>query len=369
MKRSAQSHEKKTSPLPLKMRGLYRRGKIFWYAKMVDGARLQTSLETEDQGEAVAKVLAMRQQPDLVPIDSYVKEVKAYIKEQVIRGKLSHTFAPTRESSLRQFGDKYSITSPADITTDKVRQWYDGMRFEKKPALKESTAQGYVFGLRAFLGWLVDRDKLRENVALKVDMDEYKQTARLVYADAQTVADLIANAPDDAMRFILYCGFHAGMRKLEIIEARPDWFDLKAGCVTIQATETFQTKDKDHRTIPLTKGFQTFLAIYGLKKPFMLMPDVPKWKCKYRYDFRKPFEEYIESFGEGYRLGTDKLAPKRDLSWLTPHVMRHTFASLHASANTSIYKIALWLGDGVEVVQKHYAKLSPSDADINKAFT
>ena len=350
------------------MRGLYQRGKVFWYRKMVDGARIQTSLETEDQGEAVAKVLAMRQDPDLVPINSYIKEVKAYVREQVIRGKLSHMFAPTRESSLRQFGDKFKIMSPADITTDKVREWYDWMRYEKKPALKESTAQGYVFGLRAFLGWLVDRDKLRENVALKVELDEYKQMARQVFCDAQTVADLIANAPDDSMRFILYCGFHAGMRKLEIIEARPNWFDLRAGCVTIQATETFQTKDKDHRTIPLTSGFKTFLKSYGLPSPFMLMPDVPKWKYKYRYDFRRPFEDYIKAFGEGHHLGTDKLAPKKDLSWLTPHVMRHTFASLHAIADTSIYKIALWLGDGVQVVQKHYAKLSPSDVDINKAF-
>jgi integrase len=368
MKRPSKSYEKPTSPLALKMRGLYRRGKIFWYAKMVDGARSQTSLETEDQGEAVAKVLAMRQEPDLVPINSYIKEVKSYIKEQVIRGKLSHMFAPTRESSLRQFGDKFRITSPIDITTDKVRQWYDWMRYEKEPALKEGTAQGYIFGLRAFLGWLVDREKLRENVALKVEMDEYKQTARLVYCDAQTVADLIANAPDDSMRFILYCGFHAGMRKLEIIEARPDWFNLKAGCVTVQATETFQTKDKDHRTIPLTKGFQTFLGKYGRPSPFMLMPEVPKWKYKYRYDFRKPFEDYIKACGDGHRLGVTDLAPKKDLSWLTPHVMRHTFASLHASADTSIYKIALWLGDGVQVVQKHYAKLSPSDVDINKAF-
>ena len=36
----------------------------------------------------------------------------------------------------------------------------------------------------------------------------------------------------------------------------------------------------------------------------------------------------------------------------------------------AIRKMALakWLGDGVEVVQRHYAKLSPSDEDINKAF-
>jgi hypothetical protein len=108
------------------------------------------------------------------------------------------------------------------------------MQHEKQPKLRDSTAQGY-FGLRAFLGWLVDRDKLRENGALKVELDEYQPTASLVCTDTQTVADLIQNAPNDAMRFILYCGFHAGMRKFEIIEARPHWFDLKTGCVTIQA--------------------------------------------------------------------------------------------------------------------------------------
>ena len=151
-------YDKQASPLPLKMRGLHLRGKIYWYAKMVNGARTRVSLETEDQGEAVAKVLAMRQQPDLVPINSYIKEVKSYVRDQVIRGKLSHMFAPTRESSLRLFGSTYRIMSPADITEDKVRQWYDWMRFEKQPALKEGTAQGYIFGLRAFLGWLVDRD-------------------------------------------------------------------------------------------------------------------------------------------------------------------------------------------------------------------
>ena len=104
----------------------------------------------------------------IIPIDRWY-----YIKEQVIRGKLSHTFAPTHESSLRQFGSEFKIVSPADITTEKVRQWYDWMRFEKKSGLKESTGQGFIFGPRAFLGWLVDCEKLRENVALKLELDEF----------------------------------------------------------------------------------------------------------------------------------------------------------------------------------------------------
>jgi len=38
------------------MRGLRRCRKIFWFTKLVDGRRTQTSLSTEDQGEAVAKM-------------------------------------------------------------------------------------------------------------------------------------------------------------------------------------------------------------------------------------------------------------------------------------------------------------------------
>ena len=127
------------------MRGLQRRGKIYWYAKIVNGARTRISLDTEDQGEAVAKVLAMRQEPELLPINSYKHEVAAYIKEQVIRGKLSHTFSPTRESSLRQFGKAFKITSPIDITTAKVKEWYDWMRYEKSSARVSAT--------RATRGW------------------------------------------------------------------------------------------------------------------------------------------------------------------------------------------------------------------------
>ncbi len=51
-------------------------------------------------------------------------------------------------------------------------------------------------------------------------------------------------------------------------------------------------------------------------------------------------------------------------AWVTPHVMRHTFASILASAGISIFKISEWLGDRVDVVQRHYAKLASGDRDI-----
>ena len=354
-----------------KMRGLYRRGKIFWYAKMIDGARTQMSLDTNRYEDAVKKLLEIRQNPTLAPVDTFAHEVRHYIRAQESSGRLSPGLAPTREQTLLNFAMRYGIVRPEQITSDKVKEWYNWMRYDRTPVLRESTAQAYVFGLRAFLRWLVERGALRQNVAATVKLDTLRSNPRLVFCPADLVAGLIENAPNDELRFILYCGFHAGMRKEEIIEARPNWFDLRAGCVNIVFTDTFTPKDKEERSIPLTADFKAFLARYGKPSPYMIAPTVGygsgKW-MKYRYDFRKPFKDYIKSYGEGKRLRVDKPAARQDLSWLTPHIMRHTFASLHASAGTSIYKIAKWLGDGVEVVQRHYAKLSPSDADINKAF-
>jgi hypothetical protein len=45
--------------------------------------------------------------------------------------------------------------------------------------------------------------------------------------------------------------------------------------------------------------------------------------------------------------------------------MRRSFASNLASSGASIYKIAQWLGDEVEVVERSYGYLAPADVDVN----
>jgi hypothetical protein len=63
------------------------------------------------------------------------------------------------------------------------------------------------------------------------------------------------------------------MRKLEIVEAVPEWFNLAARIVEIRATATFRPKDRDARTVPLTNQFAGFLKEYGLRSPYVLQPD------------------------------------------------------------------------------------------------
>jgi len=96
-----------------------------------------------------------------------------------------------------------------------------------------------------------------------------------------------------------------------------------------------------------------FLKKYGLRYPYLLQPDVKQGKHRYRFDFRRAFFDYMKAQG---------------VPWISPHVMRHSFASICASKGIDIYRIATWLGDDVRVVQRHYAKLRPDDREIMKAF-
>lgn len=136
------------------------------------------------------------------------------------------------------------------------------------------------------------------------------------------------------------------MRKDEIVEARQEWFDRDHDLIHIEKTETFAVKNKQHRSVPLHPEFRKFLKRYKKSGSFMLKPEPVKGKGLYRYDFRKKFAALMKSVR---------------LAWMTPHVMRHTFASLLASQGVSLFKIAKWLGDTHRTTEMHYPHLIPED--------
>ncbi len=88
-----------------------------------------------------------------------------------------------------------------------------------------------------------------------------------------------------------------------------------------------------------------------------IAPEVQRGKSRYRYDFIRPFNLYLEFMGR--ELG-------QDLSWVTPHVMRHTFGSLLAIAGESLAKISEWMGDDPRVTDRHYLHFKEGDIAINK---
>jgi len=53
------------------------------------------------------------------------------------------------------------------------------------------------------------------------------------------------------------------------------------------------------------------------------------------------------------------------LEWVTPHVLRHTFASQLALKGVSLYKIQQWLGHSDPKTTMIYAHLQAHDEEID----
>jgi integrase len=338
----------KKSSVP-RVKGIFKRGKIFWLSCIENGRRIQRSLETSDYVEAVVRAREVRHTAPLEISEPLETEITNFMAQKVARNEWSPASVESKQHCLRLFAEHAGKQVVSAITTADVQGFYDS--YAGKVA--DSTRESYIMTLRSFLGTLLAKKKIVDNVALRIVMARVNRKGRLVFCSRSEVETLLANAPDDSMRLILLCGFHAGMRKQEIIEARPSWFDVERRIITIAQTETFRPEDREARSVPMTTAFIDFLRGYGLPSPFMLHPAVKHGEWRYRYDFRRPFDRYMNS---------------QNCSHVSPHVMRHTFASLHASAGTSIFKIAEWMGDDVRVVQRHYAKLAPDNGDIDKAF-
>lgn len=63
----------------------------------------------------------------------------------------------------------------------------------------------------------------------------------------------------------------------------------------------------------------------------------------------------IKEIGKAFRF----YAHKAGMPWLSPHILRHTGASMLAASGVSMEKIAELMSDTVETTRKHYIKYSP----------
>lgn len=331
-------------------KGIYLRGKTYWLNFQRGGVRHFITLETEDFATAVQRAQRLRDGPELAPKSALEADFLGFFSAKKKLNQCSRATERVHGAALRELACHVPGLAARDIRPSHIAAHYN--RLQQRVA--ETTAQIHMRALRSFFSWCVETNRCTENPVKAIRLARVDKPARLKFCTKAQRDRLIEEAPTDDLRFILFAGFHAGLRKNEIIEAQAEWFDLgDQGALHVEKTDTFRPKDRDARFIPLTEAFRKFLRRYlgDRREGFALKPDVTQGKAIYRYDFHKPFTLYMQSQG---------------VPWVTSHVMRHTFASLLAQSGVSLFKISRWLGDGIEVVDRHYAHLAPQDSDIER---
>lgn len=356
-------------------RGIRQHGNTHELNVQINGVRHWINLETDDFATAVTRAKEIRADPALVAPIGLLGEIDRFISYKVKMKEYTASTAKTKRNKLKLMAEFVGTKASAStVTTKRLQDWHDALL----ETVETSTIHGYMMTARAFFEW-AKLAKLRHTQPMDaVKLVESQGRARQDFCSFELRDALIENAPNDDIRFMLFCGFHAGLRLNEIIEARPFWFDLPAMRIPLRKTATMQFKDREERTIPMTVDFRRFLGGYGLRDPFMLKPEIEQGKDLYRYNPRTAWNNLMRTSAfccgqfTRFKTAASCLHCKRELKnllWVTPHIMRHTFASLLISAGESIYKVAVWLGDEVQTVQKHYGHLAPDAGGIEKAFS
>jgi len=350
------------------LRGLYQRNGIWWLSSDRKGAKIKPiSLQTRDVTEALSRATAVRNTPDLNPADQLWGDAQDYIDEMWRTGKWTVASVDSKGTILKVFCKHVGQKKADKVTGADLQGWYDGLlssyvdhKGRKQPGRSTNTANSYVSVVGSFFTWLVNKSRTRKNPADDLKRIKTDNTARYAFCTAEQRDKLIDNCKDQELKLILFLGFHAGLRKGEIVEAVRSWFDIENQAIHLTKTPTCRFKDREERSIPMTDEFAAFLRSYNLPNGFVIKPKKPARKSKQllRYDPEKKFKAYVKSQGLEYVRGEK----------LTMHITRHTFASLLLQAGQSLYKVSRWMGDEERTVTGHYGHLKPSDDSINVAY-
>lgn len=330
------------------MTGVFKRGARYWFRFSWDGKQRFVNLGTDHEADAINQAMRVLAAPAewVAGADQVAQLLDRFLALKTARG-VSSAWTTEEKTRLNAFFRDWKIKHPTDISPAKVTQWMD-----LHWARNQDTGNSYRASLARFTKWLREHGHISTDPCEGIPRRKAKMRVRKRFLSRDECRRILDFCTDPDLRLCLYFGLHCGLRKGEALQVAPHWIDLQNGLLHVQASKDWQPKDRDNRTIPLTREFLEFLRPFATREPFIVRPDVVAGKSRYRWDFRLPLTELLEEVGIK----------------CTFHDLRRTFASQLVSSGVSAYKVARWLGDGMAVVEAHYGHLVPNDEDINKAW-
>jgi len=155
------------------------------------------------------------------------------------------------------------------------------------------------------------------------------------------------------MHWVVLLGVYLGLRKNEIVNCRWEWFDFDQRTVIVTKSDTFQIKDHEERTIPLSYKLRDALLFCKRGSGF-LFEERSRGRAgsRYRFDPHRDFQVVRDEAG----------VPDATLQKL-----RRSFGSILARQGVSIFKISRWMGhSSVDIAARHYSGLQTFNEDIDK---
>ena len=145
---------------------------------------------------------------------------------------------------------------------------------------------------------------------------------------------ILSNTKEEYLKSLFYTAFYTGMRLGELVNMKWSWIDLNNNQITVKCSDSFISKSKKERIIPINQCLKIKLVGYRLRK----------------YDMNE--DEYVFYRIKGIKLNENYVSKKfKFYSRMTRlnekihfHSLRHSFASLLVQKGVSLYIIKELLG-------------------------
>jgi integrase len=360
----------KTAKADPAAKGIYLRKKSYWLRYSHNGEQLRVPLHTREftaAVEAAKKIRGVAKEaiiPKIKPgetptwkqaIDRYIADKLAGKKDGQKVRKFRPGTATRTADILRAFGEWSESRGPFDITTPTLQKFYDERK--KRSVASARTIVDRVCCFLSHLGHVIAKPHY--------DEDDEKEVRDVVVAP-KVYAELIESCSRNSTKFVFYAGFHAGMRRNEIVHCRPQWIRLDAQIPHIKVpgketqrlangtTYQWRSKNGKDRSIPLSADFTVWLREnLDANALFVLKPEA--CSKRYRFDPRTSFENHV----------ADYISKHPEQENFGMHAMRHSYITHLCNSgnpNITIMKVSAWSGDKIETIERHYWKKNV-DAD------
>jgi integrase len=350
------------------MKGLFKyKDSANWWFRWTDESRKRhfVALRTSDEAEAIKRARAFQADRLISVYRGNAKPPRSKLTDLIneyIRHGTTRNKKPMRKSTvenvrgnLTRFVAGRRLQFAVDVNPKNLEAWLEETRARSR---SQDTLYTYARDICAFSTWLYKAGHTSFDALKGFERPQMGSSGRKSWLRMPDVKRAIDACEDPDLKFILYCGFHAGLRKAEICAARVGWFDFHNPAEPVLHVQNdpaagFFLKDRDNRPVPITAEFHAFLKVYlkdCLPTNYALRPAKVPGVNRYRVEFRRSFDTHMRSLGLK----------------CTIHDMRRSFASNLVSLGEPIYSVATWLGDRVDVVQRSYGHLKAYLPTINR---
>ncbi|MBN2317560.1 MAG: site-specific integrase [Acidobacteria bacterium] len=329
--------------------GIFKRGSVWRLDCYINGQRYQVSLGkgiTRTRAQEIASVkraailrgeVGIGRKKKDIPFDTAVESFLAAVK-----GNIRANTYRSYETCLESIGELFKGKKLSDISPFLIESW--------KKQRKETAPVAFnreLGTLKTLVNWCIDNGKFEgANPTGKVKrlQESHGRDRALEPEEEQRLLDECR----EPLRTILLCGIDAGLRiPSETLWLKKSDIDLRNNLVTVQAAFS---KNGKTESVPLTPRLRA-----ALKK---MLSGHQQSEYLFNKEDGTPFKTIQNIFRSA--------AKRAGITDISPHVMRHTFATRLDQAGVSlrtIQELGRWAD--IRMVQRYS---NPSDRNKREAI-